>query len=250
MNGINVQLLTLGGVCAALAIVPWIHIGRGGGKDDGWAPRLTSWLLAASAAAFALAIPEWRDALAGATAGAAGVGKLTVVLIASGLCFWFQAVHRRRDSGGLLSKMFRKKGAPEAALQPRHRRHHYDRVRTMAVSGVFGTAFVLAWARGKQVVHEIVSSPAKYQTALGQYSQQVRNGSAVHAMTKSQEHHVLWVAALIGVVLFFAMRGYERKRRGLPVLLPAKKKAKGGGGQPAVGGGGGGRAALPPGMGR
>ena len=243
----NVDLLTIAGVLAALAMVPWIHIG-GGGRDDGWAPRFTAWMLALSAAAFTLAIPAWRDTLAAFTAGKGGLGVLTVVLFISGLCFYLQAVHRRKnaDSGSGWRSLFKKKGAAAPALKPRHSRHHYHRLYTMAVSAAFGTAGVLAWVRGKQIINEIAKSPARYQAALGQYSQEVHNGSAVKALTPAQEHHYLWIAGLIFAAGFLLLRGFERKRHGKPFLLPGKKATKstsgGGGGQRAVGGGGGQRA--------
>lgn len=240
----NVDLLTISGVLAALAVVPWIHIGKGGGRDEGWAPRFTAWMLALSAAAFTLAVPQWRDTLAAFTAGNGGLGILTVVLFVSGLCFYLQAWHRRRDagSGGGLRSLFRKKNAPAPALKPRHTRHHYNRVYTMVVSAAFGTAGVLAWVRGKQILAEIFKSPARAQVALGQYSQAVHNGSAVKALTPAQEHDYLWIAALILVAGWLLLRGFERRRHGKPFLLPAKKQAKGGGGgrgggQQAIGGG-------------
>jgi hypothetical protein len=235
----NVQLLTLGGVFAVLAMIPWIHIGKGGGKDDGWFPRLTSWLLALSAAAFTLAIPQWRDALAAATSGSSGVGKLTVVVIATGLCFWFQAVHRRKDPKQPKPD---KNGVVKAAkVRPHHRRHHYSRLWTMVVSAAFGSAAVLAWVRSKEIIHTITKSPATYQTALGQFGQEVHNGTAAKALTPAQEHHYLWIGAVIFVVGGLLLRGFERKRKGLPFLFPPKKKkASGGGGQRAVPGGGGG----------
>jgi hypothetical protein len=242
----NVDLLTISGVLAALAVVPWIHIGKGGGRDEGWAPRFTAWMLALSAAAFTLAVPQWRDTLAAFTAGNGGLGILTVVLFVSGLCFWLQAIHRRKDAGngGGWRSWFKKKNAPAPVLKPRHTRHHYHRLYTMAVSAAFGTAGVVAWVRGKQIIAEIVKSPARAQVALGQYSQAVQNGSAVKALTPAQEHHYLWIAGFLAVAGFLLLRGFERKRHGKPFLLPAKKQAKstGGGGQRAVGGGGGQRA--------
>jgi hypothetical protein len=239
----NVDLLTIAGVLAALAVVPWIHIGKGGGRDEGWAPRFTAWMLALSAAAFTLAVPQWRDTLAAFTAGKGGLGVLTVVLFVSGLCFVLQAIHRRKDagSGGGWRSWFRKKNAPAPALKPRHARHHYNRVYTMVVSAAFGTAAVLAWVRGKQIIAEIAKSPARAQVALGQYSQAVHNGSAVKALTPAQEHHYLFIAAVIIVAGFLLLRGFERKRHGKPFLLPGKKAKStggGGGGQRQVGGGG------------
>jgi hypothetical protein len=239
----NVDLLTIAGVLAALAVVPWIHIGKGGGRDDGWAPRFTAWMLALSAAAFTLAIPQWRDTLAAFTAGKGGLGVLTVVLFVSGLCFWLQAIHRRKDagSGGRFS-FLKKKNAPAPALKPRHTRHHYDRVYTMVVSAAFGTAAVLAWVRGGQLIAEVVKSPARAQVALGQYSQAVHDGSAVHALTPAQQHHYELIAGAIAIAIALFFRGHERRRHGKPFLLPGKKAAKstggGGGGQRAVGGGG------------
>jgi hypothetical protein len=195
-----------------------------------------------SAAAFTLAVPQWRDTLAAFTAGKGGLGVLTVVLFVSGLCFWLQAVHRRKDtgSGGGLRSLFRKKNAAAPALKPRHTRHHYHRLYTMVVSAAFGTAGVLAWVRGKQIIAELAKSPARAQVALGQYSQAVHNGSAVKALTPAQEHHYLFIAAVIAVAGFLLLRGFERKRHGKPFLLPAKKAKStgGGGGQRSVGGGG------------
>jgi hypothetical protein len=239
----NVDLLTISGVLAALAVVPWIHIGKMERRDEGWAPRFTAWMLALSAATFTLAIPVWRDTLATFTAGKGGLGVLTVVLFVSGLCFVLQAVHRRKnpDSGGRSWFGLKKKGAAPA-LKPRHTRHHYNRLYTMVVSAAFGTAGVLAWVRGKQIIAEIAKSPARAQVALGQYSQAVHNGSAVKALTPAQEHHYLFIAAVIIVAGFLLLRGFERKRHGKPFLLPAKKQAKGGGGgrgggQQSIGGG-------------
>ena len=234
------QLLTIAGVCAVLAVVPWIHVGKSERHDGGWAPRFTAWMFALSAGALTLAIPVWRDALAAFTAGPGGLGVLTVVLFFSGLCFLLQAVHRRKTGGGLLARVpgLKKKVAATATL-PRHSRHHYHRLYTTAVSVVFGTAFVVALARGKQILAELAKSPARAQTALGEYSQAVHNGSAARAMSPAQEHHTLEIALLLGVVGFLAARGYERHRHGKPVLLPSKKKSSGGGGGPrAVGGGG------------
>lgn len=242
----NVDMLTAAGICAALAMVPWIHIGKGERSDGGWAPRFTAWMFGLSAFAFTLAIPAWRDTLAAFTAGKGGLGVLTVVLFVSGGCFYFQAWHRRKtsDSGSRgLGSLFRKKNAPAPALKARHSRHHYDRVYTMAVSAAFGTAAVLAWVRGKQIIAEIVNSPARAQVALGQYSQAVHNGSAVHALTPAQQHHYELIAGVLAVVGYLLFRGFERRRHGKPFLLPGKKAAKGGGGgQRAVGGGGGQRA--------
>ena len=244
------QLLTIAGVCAVLAVVPWIHVGKSERHDGGWAPRFTAWMFAASAGALTLAIPVWRDALAAFTAGPGGLGILTVVLFFSGLCFLLQAVHRRKDASGgrlarVLKKALKKKGASGNApeLLPRHKRHHYHRLYTTVVSALFGTVFVVALARGKQILAEIAKSPARAQTALGEYSQAVHNGSAARAMTPAQVHHTLEIALALGVAGFLLLRGFERKRHGKRFLLPAKKKSSGGGGgggQRAIPGGGGG----------
>lgn len=240
----NVQMLALAGVFAALAMAPWIHHKKAG-QDDGWFPRFTAWMFALSAGALTLALPMLRDTLAAYTQGSGGLGVLTVVLVFSGFCFWLQAVHKRR------TKPKKTKDGADVPLKPHQRRHHYDRVWTMAVSAAFGTAGVVAIVRSSQVVSEITKSPFTYAKALGKYHKEIRNGSATHAMNMAQVHDNLWliVAAFAGVILL--LRGIERKRHGKPFLFPAKKdKGKGGrgGGQRSVGAGGG-RGALPPGGG-
>lgn len=222
----NVQMLTLAGILAGLGVVPWIHIGKGGGKDDGWFPRFTAWMFGLSAGALTLALPWLRDTLAAYTQGKGGLGVLTVALVFSGLCFWFQAVHKRR------TKPKKDKDGNDLPLKPHHRRHHYDRVWTMVVCAVFGATGVVAWVRSKQVTGEITKSPGTYAAALGQYKQEIHNGTATHAMSMAQVHQNLWLilAGLVAVILL--LRGFERRRHGKPFLFREKKDkgGKGGGG--------------------
>ena len=217
----NVQMLTLAGIFAVFAVIPWIHIGKGAGRDDGWFPRGTAWLFAMSAATFTLAVTSWRDALAAVTGGAGGVGLLTVVVAGSGLFFFFQAVHRRKDQAktGRLGFLRRKNAAQKTPeVRPHQMRHHYNRLWTMVVSGVFGTALVLAWVRGKQIMNELVKSPGRTAAALGQYSQEVHDGAATKGMTTAQVHHILLIGGFVVVAIFLAFRGYERKRHGKPEI--------------------------------
>jgi hypothetical protein len=236
----NVQMLTLAGILAGLGVVPWIHIGKGGGKDDGWFPRFTAWMFGLSAGALTLALPWLRDTLAAYTQGKGGLGVLTVALVFSGLCFWFQAVHRRR------TKPKKDKDGNDLPLKPHHKRHHYDRVWTMVVCAVFGTTGVVAWVRSKQVIGEITKSPGTYAKALGQYKQEIHNGTATHAMSMGQVHQNLWLIAGCLLALILLLRGFERRRHGKPFLFREKKdkNSKGGGGRRAVGGGGG-QGAIP-----
>lgn len=226
----NTVMLTYAAAAGGLAMIPWIY---------GWIPRVTAWFLAVAFACLALGWAVWRETLATETQGKGGVGLLLAAFTISALCFYFEAVHRRKDP----KKPKMKDGVQQPAkVKPHHRRHHYHRIRTMVISAAFGTLAVIAYARKDAIVHEFSQSPGATAKALSKYTAQVHNGTATQAMSVAQAHTHIWMAVAALALLWILLRGIERKRNRKPFFFNKKDKNKGGGGG---GGRRGGQQAIP-----
>ena len=92
----NVQMLILAGIFAALAMVPWIHIGKGG-RDDGWFPRTTAWMLGRVGGGADPGAARMAGRSRGVHRRPLASGSSPWWSLFGGLCFYLQAVHRRKD---------------------------------------------------------------------------------------------------------------------------------------------------------
>jgi hypothetical protein len=166
------------------------------------APRVAAVMTALGAAALAIGLTTWLDALATLTATGPGLAVLAITLAVTGFGFGLEAI----------------------------RRHKFHRVRTYAISGIFGTAVVAAYASASRLLSGAGATAGQTGQALAQAVNQVQSGKAAAALPPSHAKSVFVIALVIlaAIVVLAAALERRKKARGRTGGMPASLGAAAG----------------------
>lgn len=212
---------------AAIAIGLWIH-------EHHW-QRFTCWCFAVSAACFTVAVPPLFGALAGLTASGPGLGVLAIVAGFSFLLFYLQAVRTHKKNRFFAGRAKGKAagGGPAGVLAlagpAPSRPNRHRRIGTPVVSIITGALFVVVVGAWRLLAKNAGISAAAALHQLAASSRQVNSGQAAQAVPPSHRTGVYVTAVAVLLVIAFAMRAWDKRKKG---------GGKGRGGPAALPGGG------------
>jgi len=199
--------LLYAGIPLAVAALPWIYDRL---------PRFTAWMLAFASAMVTVAIPVWVAALGAATATKRGALIFLIILGVSGFGFYVEGIHRPRQR--------KPKDGSVTTAPDKPGKNHYHRIRTMAISAVFGTCAVVAYAMGTRLLNIVSKTPAVAAQGFGQAAASIRSGKAAKAIPASEVHQTLMYGLGVFVLFVVILVLAERKKHGKKLINTGTRK--------------------------
>lgn len=165
----------LGAMLAGLGVALWAYRKL---------PRVHAWLIGAGCFVLTLAIPLWRNSLAGLVSGSTGSMWLLGIVAVTTLGFWLEGVLR----------------------------HKHHRIRTPVIAATFGVCLVLAIADAGNMVASLGKSTTRTGAALSAAVNGIHSGRSAHAVAPNERLMIVGAGiAIVVLVIFIGIRMDKRK---------------------------------------
>lgn len=146
-------------------------------------PRVHAWLISCGAFVLTLAIPLWRDSLAGLVSSPVGSMWLLGIVAVTTIGFWLEGILK----------------------------HKHHRIRTPVIGAMFGVCLLLAIIDLPNMVASLGKSTNRTGTALSAAVHSVHSGRAAHMVAPNER--LMIVAAGVAIVVLVIIAGVRIDKR-------------------------------------